>query len=271
MKAEYSKILPCLERHKGSCIALKPTSLISPEKIQKLGSNLKQDRYPEINLDKHLKSGEVEEVSLPLTELAEQATQRGVRLLIDAEQSELQPAVDLIALYLMKRFNNGTNTSPLIYNTYQLYLQDSGLRLLCHQKWLQESGSELAAKMVRGAYLSHEIGRKADAHPNYQLCPNKAATDRNYDLNASRLAKENCSAIFATHNSRSVELLVQLVSNNQSSKCEFAYLMGFRPRIATLLRGHKTLEYVPYGPTNVKIPYLLRRLEENTDAFDNKS
>lgn len=44
----------------------------------------------------------------------------GVRLLIDAEQSYFQHAIEHLALYyMMKKFNH---THPVIYNTVQAYL-----------------------------------------------------------------------------------------------------------------------------------------------------
>ena len=49
-----------------------------------------------------------------------------MRLLIDAEHSYFQPAIDLAALHLMRRFNRiGV---PVVYNTYQCYRKDTELR-----------------------------------------------------------------------------------------------------------------------------------------------
>ena len=46
-----------------------------------------------------------------LSALCEQATSVGVPLLLDAEASPRQPAVDVIALELMRRFNRGSGGS----------------------------------------------------------------------------------------------------------------------------------------------------------------
>ena len=54
------------------------------------------------------------------------ATQTDVRLLIDAEHSYFQPAIDYAALQLMRRFNG--SGVPVVYNTYQCYRKDTKAR-----------------------------------------------------------------------------------------------------------------------------------------------
>ena len=52
--------------------------------------------------------------------LFQNACATGVRVLIDAEQSYFQHAIEhLVLYYMMKRFNH---THPVIYNTVQAYL-----------------------------------------------------------------------------------------------------------------------------------------------------
>ena len=100
----------------------------------------------------------------------------GTRILIDAEQSNLQPGVDLLAIYLMLNFNK--DAKAFIYNTYQLYLQDRvRLRLKIHKIGWKLKNAQFAAKLVRGAYLSYESTVKYLTHPNYVVCSSKERTD----------------------------------------------------------------------------------------------
>jgi Proline dehydrogenase len=56
-----------------------------------------------------------------------------VRLLIDAEQSYLQPAIDFLTLELQRHFNA---QQPVVYSTFQAYRKDTrqrcGASASCH-------------------------------------------------------------------------------------------------------------------------------------------
>lgn len=52
--------------------------------------------------------------------LAEAATKAGVRLMIDAEHTYFQPAIDAVVAELQRKYNR---VEPRIYNTYQCYLK----------------------------------------------------------------------------------------------------------------------------------------------------
>ena len=74
------------------------------------------------------------------------ASQHKVPVLIDAEQTYYQKAIDFFALSLSKRYNT---TDPIVYNTYQLYLKDGLTRL---QRDMQQAENEkwyFAAKVRR--------------------------------------------------------------------------------------------------------------------------
>lgn len=271
MEREYYEILDVLKDHPKSCVALKPTSLIDPNQILELSQKVSNSSYDIIDLEKIISSSNVEKIAVPFLKLTERAIKNGTRILIDAEQSNFQPGVDILACFLMSKFNQ-TDKSH-IYNTYQLYLKDSPKRLLAHKMWLEGHSSKMAAKIVRGAYLSYEAPIQDQVHINYRICSSKNDVDKNYNDTASILVGEDkTDLVVATHNIKSI-LNVRNIMNSKvlHSNIEFGYLMGFGDRIRTVLDGsYKFLEYVPYGPVHVKIPYLLRRLEENISIFSQK-
>ena len=62
--------------------------------------------------------------------IAQEASNLNVSLLIDAEQSWFQPAIDVITLGLQQKYNHVDVTNQLIvFSTYQCYLKDSLERL----------------------------------------------------------------------------------------------------------------------------------------------
>lgn len=270
MEAEYYNILSCLKNHSLSCIALKPTALIQEDKILYLSELMKNEFYDSnINLDNILSNSEIEKIAEPFCKLSQKAIEINSKILIDAEQSNLQPGVDLLVMFLMKKFNR--NSKAYIYNTYQLYLKDSPSRIEKHKKWIETNNAHFAAKLVRGAYLSFEKSSKAQIHRNYTICSSKADVDASYNDILKRLILDGTSSlVVATHNLESYNLLKSLLNQTkQTNLIEYAFLMGFGDKIRQPADDIRCLEYVPYGPSKVKIPYLLRRLEENVSIFQN--
>ena len=54
--------------------------------------------------------------------LARAAEQKGVTIMIDAEQTYLQPAIDHVVLTMQQRYNKDR---PVVFNTYQAYLKNA--------------------------------------------------------------------------------------------------------------------------------------------------
>ena len=73
---------------------------------------------------------ELHKIMRRMDDVCREAERCQVRLMMDAEQTYYQPAIDLIALLLMHKYNaTSPEQGPLLYNTYQLYLKDGLERL----------------------------------------------------------------------------------------------------------------------------------------------
>lgn len=188
---------------------------------------------------------------------------------IDAEESWIQGAIDLLAETMMKKYNC---KRPIIYNTIQLYRKDR-LDFLkkSHEKALSE-GYFLAVKLVRGAYMEKERERAEQLGYDSPIHEDKVSTDRDYNR-ALIYCLENLqtiSFVAGTHNEESVQLLVQKMHEGgikpNHPHIHFSQLYGMSDNLSYVLakHGYNVSKYVPYGPVRDAIPYLIRRAQENT-------
>lgn len=72
-----------------------------------------------------------------------------VKLMVDAEHTYYQPAIDHLSLELMRSYNKGG--SAVIYNTYQAYLKDTLPRLKVDLERAKREGYVLGVKLVGAA------------------------------------------------------------------------------------------------------------------------
>lgn len=192
-------------------------------------------------------------------------------ILIDAEESWIQHAVDLMCYAEMEKHNKKT---PIVYNTIQLYLHSRLEHMYEAIKIAQEKGYKPGFKLVRGAYMEKERDRAEKMGYTDPVQPSKAATDFDYNK-ALEFCIEHVDSIglvAGTHNEESSMLLVNLMAKKglpvNHQHVWFAQLLGMSDHISFNLSnaGYNVAKYVPYGPVREVIPYLLRRAEENTSA-----
>ena len=96
-----------------------------------------------------------------LSGLCSYAREKRVKIMIDAEQTYFQPAIDDIALSLCQKFNEPLNAavkegslkSALVYNTYQMYLRDANDRLRADIERANRFGYIFGVKLVRGKHF----------------------------------------------------------------------------------------------------------------------
>lgn len=66
---------------------------------------------------------EFEKVVERIDRVCQEAQRMRVRLMLDAEQTYFQPAIDMVAMLMMAKYNRSVSAGPLVYNTYQFYLK----------------------------------------------------------------------------------------------------------------------------------------------------
>lgn len=203
--------------------------------------------------------------------LCKQAHQNNVKLLIDAEETWIQDAVDEIVYENAKEFNRD---DIIVYNTIQLYRKGRIEEINKQINLARKFGYKIGFKLVRGAYMEKEAKRAQQMNYPNPIQDTKADTDFDYNL-ALKICFENrdvVAVMAATHNEESSILLAQLIENNNISKTDnrfwFAQLYGMSDHISFNLahEGFNVAKYLPYGPVKEVLPYLSRRAQENSSV-----
>ncbi|KAF9026505.1 hypothetical protein BGZ52_006608 [Haplosporangium bisporale] len=214
-----------------------------------------------------------------LETLCDQALSTHTRLMIDAEQTYFQLAINTVVLHLQQKYNVKAPEGPLIFNTYQMYLKAAPKRLRDDYRHSQRNEYVLAAKLVRGAYINSERQRAKDLGLADPICDGIEATHQAYDagvhfllheIGSSTLSTTSAVVVVASHNKGSVVKVIrqmqELGISPESGVVLFGQLLGMCDQMSYTLgrHGYGIYKYVPYGPIQQVIPYLLRRAQENS-------
>lgn len=229
-----------------------------------------------------------EAVAKGVDEICSLAVARGVRILVDAEQTAVQEGIDRWTLAYMRKYNT-TPDQPIVYATFQAYLKRTPQNLRSHLDIARKEGFTLGVKLVRGAYLATD--------PRHLIHDTKADTDRAFhDLASSLLLHQwtdrmpgsgpfpSLALVMATHNAESVSHARRIVESGQAKvPVVFAQLQGMADEVSYSLvaqpgpdrdvdKGTKpklgVYKYLAWGSTTDCMKYLVRRAEENRDAVE---
>ncbi|KAH7532836.1 hypothetical protein FEM48_Zijuj04G0064700 [Ziziphus jujuba var. spinosa] len=206
-----------------------------------------------------------------LLTLCQECLEANLPLLVDAEHTAVQPAIDYLTYSSAIMYNKDNN--PIVYGTLQAYLKDAGDRLFLATKAAEKMGVPLGVKLVRGAYMSSE--RELASSLGYESPIHNTIQDTHSSFNdcasfmLERLANGSDALVLATHNVQSGKLAAakahDLGIGRVNQKLEFAQLYGMADSLSYGLgnAGFQVSKYMPFGPIDVVMPYLLRRAEEN--------
>ena len=199
------------------------------------------------------------------------ASEKGVGVLIDAEETWIQDPVDVITMKMMDRFNK---SGCVIYNTLQLYRHDRLAFLRDSIEAAEKRGFILGVKLVRGAYMEKERERAHEKGYPSPIQPDKESTDRDYD-DGIRLCLDHLdkvALIVASHNDKSNLLTAGIMDgkgiDHHHPHVHFSQLFGMSDNITFNLArsGFRVSKYLPFGPIADVVPYLMRRAQENSSV-----
>ncbi|MCO5239063.1 MAG: proline dehydrogenase family protein [Chitinophagaceae bacterium] len=257
-------------------ISVKVTGFARVGLLEKLDSSVSDQQGPLIKrYTKALETlndeerSEWEQVWRRMERICSVAAEKGVGVLVDAEETWIQDPVDVMTILMMEKFNM---EKAVVYNTVQLYRHD---RLGFLKDALEAAELRhfiLGVKLVRGAYMEKERERAATMGYPSPIQPDKAATDQDFD-DAIRFCIEHIhriSVIVASHNEASnlytTRLLRQQNLPFDHPHIHFSQLYGMSDNITFNLAraGCVVSKYLPFGPIKDVAPYLMRRAQENS-------
>ncbi len=240
----------------------KPTGLGSLKLFHKIAQGLVlNDREKE----------ELQRVEKRFDSCFQSCKKNGVKILIDSEESWIQPGVDLLVEKYMIKYNK---KDALIFNTVQMYLKNKIKYLEYLLSFSKKNSFVPGVKVVRGAYMEKERSRSKRLGYDDPICNSKIQTDKNFNDALKFLVKnfEYFNFIVGSHNEKSSHLLMDLMKKNKiknnNKNIWFAQLYGMSDQISFNIAnlGYNVCKLLPYGPVNEVIPYLIRRAEENSSV-----
>ena len=249
----------CKSKNLSKFIVFKPSAVGRFKLYEKIASNKKLSENETIEWSK---------VERRFNKICSEASKKDIMVLVDAEESWIQKSIDELVTKMMNIYNT---EKALVFNTIQAYRIDRFDYLVKLHNNLNGS-AKIGVKLVRGAYMEKE--RKRAKKYNYisPICVNKEKTDEVFN-NSLRFIIENINdfgLFVGSHNEKSnilaTELLKKYRIDSNDNRIWFSQLYGMSDNISFTLaaKGYNVAKYLPFGPVREVMPYLMRRLDENS-------
>jgi proline dehydrogenase len=249
-------------------ISIKVTGLASHELLQTLheAPRLRSGIH-----DNEIEQAAWDRVRERMYAICEAAAEKNIGVLVDAEESWIQDPIDRLTMEMMAVFNK---QKAVVFNTIQLYRHDRLHFLRISHQIAEAQGFVLGLKLVRGAYMEKERALALEKNIQSPIQISKEATDADYD-EAVRFCMDHIhstAVIIASHNEQSnllgAKLLDEMMLPHNHPHVHFSQLYGMSDTITFNLakEGFNVSKYLPFGPIQDVIPYLMRRAQENTSV-----
>lgn len=197
------------------------------------------------------------------------AASKNVGVLVDAEETWIQEPLDALIMLMMDQYNK---TKAVIYNTAQLYRHDRYQFIHDCYEAAEQRNFIFGIKLVRGAYMEKERERAAEMGYPSPIQPDKESCDRDFNRSVEFCIQhiDRVATIVATHNDYSNQLAAHLLHSkglpHNHPHVHMSQLYGMSDHITFNLakEGYSVSKYLPFGPMNDVLPYLMRRAQENS-------
>ena len=259
-------------------ISIKVTGLVRFSLLEKLDAlmskdeGLLADRYKKsVALLSSSERAEWDALCERLDRICKIASETNTGVLIDAEETWIQDPIDALSMEMMEKYNR---EKAVVYNTAQMYRHDRLHFVRDCYAVADEKKFILALKIVRGAYMEKERTRAVEQGYASPIQPDKQSCDRDFDAAVLYCLDriERIAIVVASHNEESNLKTIRLMHErglpNDHSHVHLSQLFGMSDHITFNLAaaGYSVSKYLPFGPIEEVVPYLMRRAQENTSV-----
>lgn len=183
--------------------------------------------------------------------------------------------MDFLALRAAGKHNVISDDHPnaTVLQTYQCYLRGTLGRCERDMVRAEREGSAFGAKLCRGAYIVQERAEAAEAGRVSPVWETLSHTQDSYHgaiTSCLSQHRQGNQIMIASHNPDSLMFTIKQMQafhiDAQSSGVLFGQLLGMAEAASFSLakHGYRVFKYMPYGPLDEVVPYLLRRTQENS-------
>lgn len=169
-------------------------------------------------------------------------------------------------------FNRGDK--HIIMNTFQAYAKRTRRVIEDEIASSKAMGYNLGIKLVRGAYMREERSIAASKGIESPICNTIEDTHASYNGCMQLILEnlqENSLFMIASHNLDTIEKAKPLIEKLgiTNKQVRFGQLKGFSDQITGNLaqQNYKVFKYLPFGPTETVLPYLVRRGQESRQVL----
>ena len=241
-------------------IAIKCTGLMDISSLEKIASG---------KLDE--KSEEYKSFFKRVDDLCDVGNKNNVKVLIDAEESWIQDAIDTLGIEMMRKYNKKRAN---VFLTHQCYRTGTLDKVKNNLELAKKEKFYLGVKLVRGAYMEKERKRAIVNSYTSPIHNSKDNTDEEFNKSLMFCVKNinKVSLWVGSHNENSCLKLMEMMKDNNISKDDqriwFSQLYGMSDNISYTLSSLKynVVKLIPFGPIEKTIPYLIRRANENSSV-----
>lgn len=159
-------------------------------------------------------------------------------------------------------------------NGFQNYLKRTALTIPLEIQAAKKLGYNMGIKLIRGAYMNEENRIAKEQNRETPILESMEKTHANYNTNLKLVIDQlgpRDRILIASHNIESVNIAKKLLldKNIRDERARFAQLKGFSDQITGSLadEGFPVYKYLPYGPTEKVMPYLVRRGQESRQVL----